>query len=439
MEWLNELAKADNKNTVRKTFPVYSEIGEKTKTAQPLKPYKPFGEMCNVYKGLKMVRKKLRVFHIDFAISIQKQKCSFLRGRDPDFVIHQSKNKTNIEEIKEQKQKKKKSTLKEGNMTIDEVTKWINERKSTRSCSRNNPMTFLRKELTNSVSRLKSVKMGRPIEHETDTSTFISSIRNIKISHNTQRSFTGYSRNTSFIDNRKGRTRNDIRTFYETTNETPLNFSLASSNLTQPYIKLYSLTELSKRITENSVLEFSKMIGKTDSSEKSEVKKYLELIDKECKKHGKKRESKEVQSSIALEKKMNDARIKLDSKMDSGKKLMRMLYAQNRNRPTTVSYKKATLNGFNNGELRYSNNLLKFKLRAEKSKVQNYKEIAQRYGLIYYSLAKLILLNEWEHDPSIIGIMNYYKDVIEYGGKFTRANLKDCVINFDMTKESVKK
>eukprot|EP00826_Nyctotherus_ovalis_P037085 TRINITY_DN3357_c0_g1_i4.p1 TRINITY_DN3357_c0_g1~~TRINITY_DN3357_c0_g1_i4.p1 ORF type:complete len:118 (+),score=33.23 TRINITY_DN3357_c0_g1_i4:55-408(+) len=112
---------------------------------------------------------------------------------------------------------------------------------------------------------------------------------------------------------------------------------------------------------------------------------------------------------------------------------------RNRNRPTTVSYKKASFSSFKGSATRYGSSFYELKLRAERIKVRNYKELAQRYGSIYYALAKFILLNEWEHDPAIIGIMDYYKSVIEYGGKFTKGNLKECVTSFDITRDPVNK
>lgn len=441
-EWLNELCKLESatckakqhKSPIKKP----SETSAKVKTAQLVKPFAPFGDLYNVHKGLKAVKKKLKTFHIDFAVPIQKQKCKFLKGKDPDFVVREAKMKPNIEEAKKQK-KKEKPVLKEINMTVKEVTRWINERRNTRSCGRSNPMKSLRRELSSSASRLRSAKMGRTIEDCIDTPAFITSIRNMKMSQSVKRPHTGYSRNFGTIDNKRAQ---NAKTFYDTldANQTPLNLSLVTSNLTQPYLKLFSLTELSRRIRENSILEFSKMVGRTDSSEKCAVKRYLELIDKECRRHSKQRLSTNTQPAA-----QNPAGTPLsratavslkgsESKEDAGRKLEKALCAQNRSRPTTVSYKKASFSSFKGSATRYGSNFYELKLKAEKIKVRNYKELAQRYGSVYYALAKFVLLNEWEHDPAIVGIMDYYKGVVEYGGKFTKGNLKECVTTFDLTK-----
>ena len=106
-------------------------------------------------------------------------------------------------------------------------------------------------------------------------------------------------------------------------------------------------------------------------------------------------------------------------------KFISILTSKNTIRSKIVDFKKQTIS-YSKDPTEYNFNLKKLIINSKINKIKRYKEFLCKYGRAYYLLAEVVLTNDYDEYSDIIKIMNYFKNVIEYGNEFTEVNLKAC-------------
>eukprot|EP00826_Nyctotherus_ovalis_P015309 TRINITY_DN14341_c0_g1_i1.p1 TRINITY_DN14341_c0_g1~~TRINITY_DN14341_c0_g1_i1.p1 ORF type:complete len:432 (+),score=84.63 TRINITY_DN14341_c0_g1_i1:27-1298(+) len=201
----------------------------------------------------------------------------------------------------------------------------------------------------------------------------------------------------------------------------------------RPYLKLYPLKELVQKVEENSA--FSYKYASKGSGNRLPAQAYIDLVNKMCNADGKfiPIEAIKCQSRTPLDYTNNFALnvIKSCQKLEKTKKkltknLVSTLNAQRDNRPCTVDSKKRSISAV--GKMRSTETMFsRVRVNSERARVECYKELAKEHGKAYYLLAKFILSNDYENDPDVVKVMDYFKGVAECGEKFGEAAYKRCI------------
>eukprot|EP01022_Parablepharisma_sp_SALTPOND_P007862 TRINITY_DN1335_c0_g1_i1.p1 TRINITY_DN1335_c0_g1~~TRINITY_DN1335_c0_g1_i1.p1 ORF type:complete len:622 (-),score=43.87 TRINITY_DN1335_c0_g1_i1:1840-3705(-) len=257
----------------------------------PNRPYEPFGELANVYKGCKIIKRRFQKFSLDLDLPQKIKGCRFLMGKDQllDFVEadknekqeHNMRFKSRLGDYKAQTTKNARTG---NNIQTERISKWLFQRPSL--SINDDGIEILKKELADSFVRLKEVRRGKPIKEiahnhpptfyasdksEYDNSfalsvnkwpalNFLQSSPKVDKRPNTIQN-SPVSRRRKELSIRKldsaivgqgeyriPRKKNELReTMYPTTsNNQTHEISMENSKKIQPYIKLASLRELSE-------------------------------------------------------------------------------------------------------------------------------------------------------------------------------------------------
>jgi len=143
-------------------------------------PYVPFGELANIYKGCKIVAKKLKKFYIESELPEKQKNCRFLIGQERllDFVEEEKKKesvnksmdymqiykKSNKNEPEINVSSHKKAKKKEENQSLERISmvyKWLGKRKS--ESLPDDGIEVLKHELADSFIRVNEIKKGKPL------------------------------------------------------------------------------------------------------------------------------------------------------------------------------------------------------------------------------------------------------------------------------------
>ncbi len=403
-----------------------AEINAKGWNSPANRPYAPLGELCNLYAGFKSVRRKFRKYDIDMQIPMRKSGCRFLRGRDPTFVA--------AERVPGAKRSRNnKARYSTGTAKPSSLQSWL-QTVRVAGRDRNDGSEKLEEELASSFVRLQAAKRGRPVSlNGTHSESPVATARPQGITMPRLRRLVLAKRLAVRRGNRIAET-GDVHHGHE------------------QYIKLMPIQQLDARVRAGQVAREIAASGLTavpDQAKDFDPRNLVSLVEQAADRaQGTKKACMEgsrneipFRTTFWLSKdRMHEGRQGLSRSLDLGERvaeafqgfaakkteirnrLVSALNTQCGSRPRTVRYKQKNFDVANLSD--FVVDLTRMRVGAEKSRIENCRQILRRFGAVYYRLAGYVLCQGLETDKSVGELMERLRALVESGTGVTRMGIE---------------